>query len=191
MTEMLIVSNVLAWLMIIALSIGLFALARQIGVMHERITPVGALSLGSTLDVGSNAPAFEFPSLTGGSTSVGGKSPDAKSTLLFFVSATCPVCKELIPMLKKIQQQESGWLNLIFSSDGDRTEHEGVIERHGLQDYPYLLTPELGMTFGIGKLPYGVLIDEKGIVAAHGLVNNREHLESLFAAKEAAGQAIH
>lgn len=191
MMEMLIISNVLAWLMIIALSVGLFALARQIGVMHERIHPVGALSLGSALDVGASAPMFEIPSLTGGSTLVGGKSPDAKSTLLFFVSATCPVCKELIPMLKKIQSQERGWLNLVFSSDGDQAEHEGVIARHGLENYPYLLTPELGLAFQIGKLPYGVLIDRQGIIAAHGLVNSREHLESLFAAKESASEMVH
>ena len=186
MTEMLIISNVLAWVMIIALSVALFALARQIGVMHERINPVGALSLGSTLEVGASAPMFELASLTGGSTLVGGKSRDAKSTLLFFVSATCPICKELIPMLKKIQSQERGWLNLVFSSDGDPSEHEGVIAQHGLQHYPYLVTPELGMAYRIGKLPYGVLIDEKGVVASHGLINSREHLESLFAAKEMA-----
>jgi methylamine dehydrogenase accessory protein MauD len=36
----------------------------------------------------------------------------------------------------------------------------------------------------VAKLPYAVLIDEAGIVRAKGLVNTREHLESLFEAKE-------
>jgi hypothetical protein len=40
------------------------------------------------------------------------------------------------------------------------------------------------MAYQIGKLPYGVLIDEYGRVASHGLVNSREHLDSLFEAKE-------
>jgi methylamine dehydrogenase accessory protein MauD len=39
------------------------------------------------------------------------------------------------------------------------------------------------MTYGVAKLPYAVLIDEDGIVAAQGLVNTREHLESLFEAQ--------
>jgi methylamine dehydrogenase accessory protein MauD len=39
------------------------------------------------------------------------------------------------------------------------------------------------MTYGVAKLPYAVLIDEHGVVAAQGLVNTREHLESLFEAQ--------
>jgi hypothetical protein len=31
----------------------------------------------------------------------------------------------------------------------------------------------------VAKLPYAVLVNELGIVAAQGLVNRREHLESL------------
>ena len=36
------------------------------------------------------------------------------------------------------------------------------------------------MTFQIGKLPYAALIDAKGTLKAKGLVNSREHLDSLF-----------
>ena len=38
--------------------------------------------------------------------------------------------------------------------------------------------------WGVAKLPYAVLLDEQGKVASLGLVNTREHLESLFEAKE-------
>jgi hypothetical protein len=36
------------------------------------------------------------------------------------------------------------------------------------------------MTYQIGKLPYAVLIDAAGTLRAKGLVNSREHLDSLF-----------
>jgi hypothetical protein len=36
----------------------------------------------------------------------------------------------------------------------------------------------------VSKLPYGVLIDEQGRIASLGIVNSREHLDSLFEAKE-------
>ena len=36
----------------------------------------------------------------------------------------------------------------------------------------------------MGRLPYAVLVDAAGIVRAKGLVNSREHLESLFEAHE-------
>jgi methylamine dehydrogenase accessory protein MauD len=48
---------------------------------------------------------------------------------------------------------------------------------------PYVLSAPLGMSYGVAKLPYAVLIDKDGIVAAQGLVNTREHLESLFEAQ--------
>ena len=36
----------------------------------------------------------------------------------------------------------------------------------------------------MSRLPYAVLLDERGVIRAKGLVNNREQLESLFNAKE-------
>jgi methylamine dehydrogenase accessory protein MauD len=40
------------------------------------------------------------------------------------------------------------------------------------------------MTYRIGRLPYAVLLDDRGIVRAKGLVNTMEHLESLVVAYE-------
>jgi methylamine dehydrogenase accessory protein MauD len=36
--------------------------------------------------------------------------------------------------------------------------------------------------YKVGKIPYAVLIDPEGVIRAKGLVNNREHLESLMEA---------
>jgi methylamine dehydrogenase accessory protein MauD len=49
---------------------------------------------------------------------------------------------------------------------------------------PYVVSETLGRTFGVSKLPYGVLIAPDGRISSLGLVNNREHLESLFEAQE-------
>ena len=40
------------------------------------------------------------------------------------------------------------------------------------------------MTYQVEKLPFAVLLDDKGVLRAKGLTNNREHLESLFEAME-------
>ena len=40
------------------------------------------------------------------------------------------------------------------------------------------------MTYQVGKLPFAILLDQEGVIRAKGLVNSREHLESLFEAKE-------
>jgi len=199
MNEALLISSVVSWVFLLGLAIVVYALARQIGVLHERIKPVGALSLGKVIKPGEVAPAFTLPSLTGGAVTLGGTGAASKATLLFFLSPTCPVCKTLLPVLKSAQSTERRWLRIVLASDGDAVEHEAFVERHGLREFPYLLSAEVGMAYQIGKLPYGVLIDEHGKVASHGLVNSREHLDSLFEAKvpgiasthDRAGMRVH
>ena len=46
------------------------------------------------------------------------------------------------------------------------------------------LAPIVGITLGIGKLPHAVLIDAEGVIRSSGIVNSREHLESLLVAQE-------
>lgn len=176
----LILSNIISWIAIVILSVMVYALSRQIGVLHERIKPVGALALGKSIQVGETAPTFQLPSLTGGAIQLGGSSANGKATLLFFTSPTCPVCKTLLPVLKKVDSQENDWLKVVLASDGHESEHLAFIKENKLDNFPYLLSPEVGMAYQVSKLPYGVLVDASGKVSAHGLVNNREHLESLF-----------
>ena len=46
MTEVLAASVVVLWLVVIVLAFVVFALARQIGILHERVAPAGALMPG-------------------------------------------------------------------------------------------------------------------------------------------------
>jgi methylamine dehydrogenase accessory protein MauD len=120
--------------------------------------------------------------LNGTLVAIGGER--AKSLLIFFLSPTCPVCKKLLPVLKSASQAEREWLDVVLASDGEATEHLGFYGDAKLQQFPYVLSAELGMTYRVSRLPYAVLIDERGVIRAKGLINSREHLESLFNAKE-------
>lgn len=191
MITTLIISNIVSWLAIIALGITVLALVRQLGLLHERISPSGALSIDKkNLQSGEVAPSFKLPSLTGGHISLGGDYPQEKSTLLFFLSDTCPVCKTLLPIIKSMAKQESSWMRIVLASDGTSDEHSAFINKASLQDFPYLLSTELGMAYEIGKLPYGVLLDNDGTLISHGLVNTREHLESLLEAKRLGAATV-
>ena len=90
----------------------------------------------------------------------------------------------MIPILKSIARAESRWLDIVLASDGEPAEHERFVTAQQLDDFPYLLSQQLGVTYRVGKLPYAVLIDGQGVVRAKGLINTREHLESLIEAKE-------
>ncbi|SFU08706.1 methylamine dehydrogenase accessory protein MauD [Pseudomonas marincola] len=184
MNDALLISSILSWVFNIVVLIACLALARQVGLLHERIKPVGALSLGKSIKAGESAPSFSLPSLTGGAVSFGGANAHGQSTLLFFLSDTCPVCKTLLPVLKSVREQEGAKLRVILASDGDEPSHQAFIAAHRLDAFPYLLSQEVGLAYQISKLPYGVLIDAAGTVVTHGLINTREHLESLFEAQQ-------
>ena len=181
--ELLLVSNIVLWIGFVALVIINLALARQIGVLYERIAPAGALMMNQKLAVGSPAPELAVASIDGEIEEVG-KVVDGRSQLLFFLSPDCPVCNELTPALKSAAKGEAEWLRVILASDGEQQDHRGYIARKGLGDFPYLVSELLGKTFGVSKLPYAVLIDEQGNIASMGIINSREHLDSLFEAKE-------
>jgi methylamine dehydrogenase accessory protein MauD len=182
MIEALVLSNSILWIVVIALLVVVFALARQIGVLYERVSPMGALMMDSGPKVGDSAPVFALSDLDGRPVNVGAPSP--RSTLLFFVSPTCPVCKKLLPVVKSAAVSERRWLSIVLASDGEADEHRRFVQRAELGAFPYVLSQPLGIAFHVSKLPYAVLLDEHGVVRAKGLVNSREQLESLFTAKE-------
>jgi methylamine dehydrogenase accessory protein MauD len=181
MTSMAI-SQALLWLLMFAVIIALWALARQVGVLYERVAPMGALITDAGPKLGEAAPQFELPALNGTRVAIGGIR--AQSQLLFFLSPTCPVCKKLLPILKSASQAERSWLQVLLASDGEATQHLAFYSDAKLNEFPYILSSELGMTYRVSRLPYAVLIDERGMLRAKGMINNREQLESLFNAKE-------
>ncbi|MGH6632410.1 methylamine dehydrogenase accessory protein MauD [Sphingopyxis sp.] len=182
--SVLVASQFLLWTAVIALGLLVIALARQIGVLHERIAPAGALTLHQKKQVGDLAPEFELPSLSGSNIKIGG-SRQGKSQLIFFLSPVCPVCKSLLPVLRSVARAERRWVDTVLASDGsDELQHQNMVKTFGLSDLPYVLSEQLGRSLGVSKLPYAVLIDEEGRIASLGLINNREHLESLFEAKD-------
>ncbi len=183
METVLITSNLILWVLVIALSLTVYALVRQVGVLYERVAPAGALMISQGPKVGQPAPVRTLMDINSGQQfQLGGLSQDGKATLLFFLSTSCPVCESLIPILKSLAIAEASWLEVILTSDGEEVEHKAFVQRKNLDVFRYALSTELGMAFQVGKLPYAVLIDREGIVRGHGLTNNREHLESLFEA---------
>lgn len=180
--EALIISNVVLWIVVILLALVVLALMRQIGVLHERVFPAGALMTPAGPKVGEPAPVTLAKSLAGNDVRIGGES--ASATLLLFISPTCPVCKTLLPIVRSVLQSESAQIVLASDADSDaeRDQHLRFAREQSLPLDRYVLSRSLGLTFLVDKLPFAVLIDARGVLRAKGLVNSREHLESLFEA---------
>lgn len=180
---LLVFAVVALWALVLILAGVIIIMLRQIGVLYERIAPVGAMMDSAGPKVGEASPRFAARSLTGPETPIGGAT--GRAQLVFFLSPTCPVCKQLLPALNSIRTDEKAWLDVVLASDGEEAKHRDFIKKQGLGAFPYVLSAELGMAYRVQRLPFAVLTDKTGVVRAKGLVNNREQLESLFSALSA------
>lgn len=181
MADGLLVSHVLLWCLVIVLALVVLALARQVGVLSERVAPAGALMPTNGPKVGDRTLAATYKDLAGTEIIVGGPSPDGRATLLLWVSPTCPVCRTLVPTAISLAQAER--LRLVFASDGDGFEaHRTYVRDLRIADFPYVVSTALGLGYAVGRLPFAALIRADGILSGKGLVNTREHLESLIEA---------
>lgn len=185
MNEALLVSNIVLWVLVIVLALIVLALARQVGILHERVAPAGALMPTSGPKVGELTEPMTLTDLRGQNVIVGGKNTDGFATFVMFISPTCPVCKSLVPTAKSLARREGKRMRLVFASDGDKLEqHEAYARDLGLDEYHYVISEGLGIAYEVSKLPFALLIGGDGTLHSKGLVNTREHLESLVEAMD-------
>ena len=95
---MLVASNFLLWIVLLLLVVAVAALARQIGVLHERIAPMGALVADGGPRPGDLAPPVTARTIDGQVVTIGTPNDLGQSLLLLFVAPDCPICKKIIPI---------------------------------------------------------------------------------------------
>ena len=94
METALIVSNLLLWSVVILLLLAVFALARQIGVLHERVAPVGALMPTEGPKIGETVEPMDLQLLDGSHFQIGGE--QSHKTLIYFLSPICRILASTI-----------------------------------------------------------------------------------------------
>jgi methylamine dehydrogenase accessory protein MauD len=184
----LVVSQALLWVVVLLLAVAVVALARQIGVLHERIAPVGALAIARGPQPGDSAPNVAGRTLAETTIDIGAELAPNTLQLLFFLSPTCPVCKTLLPTVQAFARHER--VDLVMVGDGDAAEHRQMAAKFAVPLERFINGAEVGRAFHVSKLPYAVLINERGVIVAQGLVNTREHLESLLVAHETGLRSV-
>jgi hypothetical protein len=140
------------WLLVLVLAVVVLALARQVGTLHLRLGPRGALEVDSEGPVLGEAPsAMPGVDEDGRRVLVGGPGP---GRLVLFSSPTCSICREVAPGIGAA------------ASAADLT--------------PMILhDPDLERVYGVPGTPFLLVMDELGVVRAKGTVNNLEQVEGL------------
>ena len=175
-------AQALDWLLLLALAPVLVLLFRRMRYLFTKVAPVGALMTSGGPAPGQTLAAYPLRALDGTALTVGGAQPAGTRTLLLFVSGTCPISRKMLPIAQDFVRREAIEL-LCLGDDTDAMQRELVV-RFGFAPSRFVNDPEIGRVLGIDKLPFALLLDASGRIVAKGLVNNREHLESLVVAGE-------
>lgn len=188
MMTVLIVSTVLLTVCVLALGVGVFVLARQIGVLHERLAPIGVQPVLAGLQAGQALPQITARTLDGAAVSVGGFNPSGRAMVLMFVSADCPVCKRTLPTARSVAKEHD--LDLVLIGEGDVAALSAMANRTSLDDVPLLLSTELLLLMQIERLPTLVALDARGVITAREIASSRREIEALVATLPPVRQAL-
>lgn len=140
------------WLLVVVLCIVVIALARQVGTLHLRLGPRGALEIDDEGPMlGEPLPSLTAADADGDRVMLGGA---GRPRLVLFASETCVVCREVSPGIPAAAA--AGRLDPIVL-------HDAEAER----------------ALGVPGTPFVVVLDERGMVRAKGTVNNLEQVEGL------------
>jgi methylamine dehydrogenase accessory protein MauD len=79
----------------------------------------------------------------------------------------------------------------VFASDGEKPEnHRSYVTDLGINGYSYVVSQPLGIRYAVSKLPFAALIAADGPLKSKGLVNTREHLESMVESMETGIESL-
>jgi methylamine dehydrogenase accessory protein MauD len=167
-------SYVALWILVVVLAVVVVALARQIGTLHLRLGPRGALEIDDEGPPLGEAPEpLEVRDVSGRHVTVGGP---GTSQLLLFVSPACRVCKDVLPALPAAAR--TGELAPVVITDEDAGAAAAGLGNTSVGG-PLISSPETAQTYRIPGTPYMVVLDDFGVVRAKGTVNNLEQMEGL------------
>jgi methylamine dehydrogenase accessory protein MauD len=163
------------WAVVISLCFLVVALARQIGTLHLRLGPRGALEMddeGPAL--GELPPEFELADIDGKVRHIGGP---GEAQLLLFVSPGCMTCEQVLPGVRAAA--DKGKLVPYVLTDVDAHESARTLRPKRL-GAPVVPASEAARAYEVPGTPYIVMLDDRGIVQAKGTVNNLEQMEGLI-----------
>ena len=140
------------WVLLVVLCVVVVALARQVGTLHLRLGPRGALEIDTEGPMlGEPLPPVDARAADGTSIVLGG--PGSRR-LVLFSSPTCIVCREVAPALPAAARAADLLAQIV---------HDEKTER----------------LFDVPGTPYLLILDEMGVVRGKGTVNNLEQVEGL------------
>jgi methylamine dehydrogenase accessory protein MauD len=167
-------SYVALWLVVIVLCATVVALARQVGTLHLRLGPRGALELDDEgPPLGAGLDPVELFDLNGDPVTI---AAPGEAQLLLFVSPGCSVCEQVLPAVAAVAD-EGAMAPYVLSDAGARDTTQALGGRR--LRAPLVPAAELARALELPGTPYALVLDPDGVVMAKGTANNLEQVEGL------------
>jgi methylamine dehydrogenase accessory protein MauD len=192
MTPWWLLSYVALWLVVLFLGFLLLGALRALGLLRWRLEQLEATTPSRTgrggLKPGKKAPDFTLPCVSGGEVSLHDFA--GRRVFLAFTMSGCKPCHPIIPELNKLQRR--GAVQVLVVNNGDFEATRQWADGAGVC-FPVLAQQQFSVSkrYEMYATPFAFLIDERGVIASRGLINNGQHIDFVLTGAGAArnGQA--
>jgi methylamine dehydrogenase accessory protein MauD len=193
MTPWWLLSYVILWLVLLFLGFLLLGALRALALLRWRLDQLEAITptrLGrGGLKPGKKAPGFTLPSVAGGEVSL--HDFVGRKVFLVFTQSGCKPCHRILPELNKLQRGGDVQVLLVNNGEPEATRR-WADEAHAV--FPVLAQQQFAVSkrYEMYATPFAFLIDERGVIASRGIINNGQHIGFVLSAADDAvkdGQA--
>jgi len=144
---------VVQWILLVVLAVVVVALARQVGTLHLRLGPRGALEVDDEgPELGEAPPTLPVHLYDGARGSIGGPGP---GRLIMFASPTCPICLDVMPAIPSAAAAAGVVSQVVHDAEAEHA-------------------------WSVPGTPFFVVLDRLGIARAKGTADNLEQVEGLL-----------
>jgi methylamine dehydrogenase accessory protein MauD len=170
-------SDVALWGLVLLLGFLLLGALRALGLQGWRLEQLEATTPSRVgrngLKPGKAAPDFALPEATGGEVKL--RDFSGRKVLLVFTQSGCGPCHRIMPELNRLQAAGGVQVLVVNNGDPEPTRAWAVESR---ARFPVAVQEHYSLSrrYEVFATPYAFLIDERGVIASKGVINNREHI---------------
>jgi thioredoxin-related protein len=145
----------------LGLSLLVFLMVRQVGVLSRRLPPASASKTRHQMVPGVLSPVLEFESSDGkGRTRI--PLIEGRPTYLLFASFTCSLCRPLLEELRRMPRELRPRIILMMLDDQVRQRFAGEIADWALESWVIVESLSLAQKFEISEAPAVFAFDAEG-----------------------------
>ena len=172
-----LISFIALWLVVLSLGFLLLGALRALGLLRWRLEQLEATTPSRIgrggLKPGQAAPDFTLPSAAGGEASLHDFA--GRRVFLVFTQSGCKPCHRVIPELNRLQRGGEVLVLVVNNGEPEATRQWAAEAR---ASFPVLVQQQHSVSrrYEMYATPFAFLIDERGVIASKGIINNGAHI---------------